>query len=114
MSDLTPSWGGRRLGAGRKPGDIGMADRIKRYAVAEKAARYADGNHCFYAQVFVTKGKTRWSVWLGQVAIGGRVWETGAARRQNAQPAPSGCSTFVGCRRGLTIIPSALILLPGE
>ena len=52
MSGLARSWGGQRLGAGRKAGDIGMADRIKRYAVAEKAAQYADEIISFYAEVF--------------------------------------------------------------
>jgi hypothetical protein len=49
------SWGGKRVGAGRKPGDIDMADRIKRYAVAEKAARYADEIIDLYTQVLRNK-----------------------------------------------------------
>jgi hypothetical protein len=71
MSDLAPSWGGRRLGAGRKAGDIGMADRIKRYAVAEKAARYADEIIDLYAQVLRNKGEDT----LVRMAAGKWLWE---------------------------------------
>jgi hypothetical protein len=42
MSDVVSSHGGRRLGAGKPHGPVRVADRYKRYAVAEKAAKYAD------------------------------------------------------------------------
>ena len=71
MSDLAPSWGGRRLGAGRKAGDIGMADRIKRYAVAEKAARHADEIISFYAEVFRNQGEDT----VVRMAAGKWLWE---------------------------------------
>ena len=75
MSDLAPSWGGRRLGAGRKAGDIGMADRIKRYAVAEKAAQYADEIIGLYAEVLRDQGEdtvVRMAAgkWLFEAAFG--------------------------------------------
>ena len=75
MSDLAPSWGGRRLGAGRKAGDIGIADRIKRYAVAEKAAQYADEIISLYAEVLRDQGEdtlVRMAAgkWLFEAAFG--------------------------------------------
>jgi hypothetical protein len=71
MSDLVASWGGRRVGAGRKPGDIGMADRIRRYAVAEKAARYADEIISYYAEVFRNQGEDT----VVRMAAGKWLWE---------------------------------------
>ena len=91
MSDLTPSWGGQRLGAGRKPGDIGRADRIKRYAVAEKAAQYADEIISFYAEVFRNQGEdTLVRMAAGKWLWEDRLWQTGAGRRHHAQPAQAG------------------------
>jgi hypothetical protein len=83
MSDLAPSWGGRRLGAGRKAGDIGMADRIKRYAVAEKAARYADEIIDLYAQVLRNKGADT----VVRMAAGKWLWEAAFGKPGHAADA---------------------------
>ena len=52
-----------------------MADRIKRYAVAEKAARYADEIIAYYAEVFRNQGEdtvVRMAAgkWLFEAAFG--------------------------------------------
>jgi hypothetical protein len=48
-----------------------MADRIKRYAVAEKAARYADEIIGLYAEVFRNQGEDT----LVRMAAGKWLWE---------------------------------------
>ena len=47
--------GGFRPGSGRKPGPIGVADRLKRYQLAEKAAGFTDQIIEYYAEVFRNK-----------------------------------------------------------
>jgi hypothetical protein len=83
MSDLAPSWGGRRFGAGRKAGDIGIADRIKRYAVAEKAARYADEIIDLYAQVLRNKAEDT----VVRMAAGKWLWEAAFGKPGHAADA---------------------------
>ena len=48
-----------------------MADRIKRYAVAEKAAQYADEIISFYAEVFRNQGEDT----VVRMAAGKWLWE---------------------------------------
>ena len=59
-----------------------MADRIKRYAVAEKAAQYADEIIGLYAEVLRDQGEDT----LVRMAAGKafRLWQTGAGRRHHA------------------------------
>jgi hypothetical protein len=83
MSDLAPSWGGKRVGAGRKPGYMGMADRVKRYAVAEKAAQYADEIISYYAQVFRNQGEDT----LVRLAAGKWLWEAAFGKPARAADA---------------------------
>jgi len=44
--------GGARPGSGRKPGPIGVADRLKRYQLAEKSAKYTEEIIDYYVSVF--------------------------------------------------------------
>ena len=68
-----------------------MADRIKRYAVAEKAAQYADEIISFYAEVFRNQGEdTLVRMAAGKWLWEDRLWQTGAGRRHHAQPAQAG------------------------
>jgi hypothetical protein len=61
-----------------------MADRIKRYAVAEKAAQYADEIISYYAQVFRNQEDT-----LVRMAAGKWLWEAAFGK-----PAQAADATF--------------------